>query len=58
MDDVSTALKWADVAAFQQYLNSIEPSNKFTVEHEAERRIAFLDTNIFWKEWPIIYHVI
>ena len=50
MDDICTALKDSEVESFQQHLNSIEPTIKFTMEQESEGKLPFLDTEITQHE--------
>ena len=46
VDDICTAVREDSVQEFQDHINSIEPSIKFTSELEFERKLAFLDTEI------------
>ena len=46
VDDICTALKEDLIEEFNEHLNNIEPSIKFTVEKETNGRLAFLDTSI------------
>ena len=44
VDDVSTTTKPDSTQTVLEYLNSIEPCIKFTIEREGEEKIAFLDS--------------
>ncbi len=46
VDDSFAILKKAAISSFHDTLNSIEPSINFTIEHEKDGQIAFLDTLI------------
>ena len=50
VDDICTALKDSEDESFQQHLNSIEPTIKFTMEQESEGKLPFLDTEITHHE--------
>ena len=50
VDNVSTTTKPGSAQAFLEHLNSIEPCIKFTIEHESEGKIAFLDSMIHHQE--------
>ena len=46
VDDTWVVLPQSDVSRFHTYINSIEPSIKFTMEEEEDRKISFLDVEI------------
>ena len=46
VDDIFAIIKKSAVLSFHDTLNSIDPHINFTIEHEQDGRIAFLDTLI------------
>ena len=50
VDDICTAMEEYSIEEFQDHLNSIEPSIKFTSESESDGKLAFLDTEITHHE--------
>ena len=50
VDDICTPMEEYSIEEFQDHLNSIEPSIKFTSELESEGKLAFLDTEITYHE--------
>ena len=46
VDDVFSIMKKDAVSTFHDKLNSIDPHISFTIEHETDGQIAFLDTLI------------
>ena len=50
VDDVITTAKSGSTQTFLEHLNSVEPCITFTIEHENESKIAFLDTMVHHQE--------
>ena len=46
VDNICIAMEEYSIEEFQDHLNSIEPSIKFTSELESEGKLAILDTEI------------
>ena len=56
-EDVFCIMKKDAVSSFHKELNSIDPHISFTIEHEANGQIAFLDTLISWNSGTITTNV-
>ena len=47
VDDVISAVSGNEAECLLSHLNSVEPSIQFTIERENDRRLSFLDLNVY-----------
>ena len=47
VDDVISAVSGNEAGRLLSHLNSVEPSIQFTIERENDRRLSFLDLNVY-----------
>ena len=50
VDDVIFAVSGNEAERLLSHLNSVEPSIQFTLEHEKDRHLPFLDSNVSRRE--------
>ena len=57
VDDVFAIIKRLKLYEFHQHINNLHPQIKFTVEHEKDGSIAFLDTMVKRKQQKLLVTV-
>ena len=50
VDDVISVVSGNEVESLLSHLNSVEPSIQFTLEHEKDRHLPFIDLNVYRGE--------
>ena len=50
VDDVISAVSGSEAERLLSHLNSVEPSIQFSLEHEKDRQLPFLDLNVSRSE--------